>query len=61
MYRNDFQGNTECECTCGNKHEAYGGKGYTAVNSDSTIANGGILHREYTCRECGKKYIYEER
>lgn len=49
-----FQDN-ECTCECGNKHELYGGKGYTTVTcegySDGKI-NGGRYYHEVRCNKC---------
>lgn len=48
----------ECTCPCGNKHEAYGGKGYTVNDNSNTVADYGYIHTEYICKVCGSKHVY---
>ena len=59
MIKCDFT-DAQCTCACGNTHELYGGKGYTDIDYSHVEANIGIIHREYTCKVCGKKHIYHD-
>ena len=48
---------TECTCDCGNKHEVYGGEGYTGI--ECVAISGGLSGNGYyrnvaKCNKCGK-------
>ena len=52
----------ECTCECGNKHELYGGKGYTLIRLEANaggLEGEGYYIREDICNVCGKKYTYK--
>lgn len=53
---------SECTCCCGNKHELYGGKGYTTIECQghSDGKGGGYYKHVVLCKECGKKSEYVE-
>lgn len=48
----------ECTCECGNKHQHYGGKGYTTTYlngySDGKV-DGGVYEHHVSCKVCGAK------
>lgn len=46
----------ECTCQCGNKHELYGGKGYTTIYREGWSdgrPDGGFYHHKVRCNTCG--------
>lgn len=44
----------ECTCECGNKHELYGGAGYTTIQCDAHVdgKGGGYYIHVVSCRKC---------
>lgn len=59
--RLNFLMDDKCTCKeCGNTHELYGGKGYSVIDFSNVVANTGYIYREYTCKQCGEKYIYKD-
>ncbi|MNB92487.1 hypothetical protein D3C75_395910 [compost metagenome] len=52
----------ECTCYCGNKHELYGGKGYTTVLSEaySDGSGGGYYMHHVRCNECNRLSEYND-
>ncbi|MNW00201.1 hypothetical protein D3C71_1956600 [compost metagenome] len=47
----------ECTCSCGNKHELYGGIGYKTIScdgySDGRVDGGRYIH-VVSCKQCGE-------
>lgn len=57
----------QCTCSCGNKHELYGGMGYTGLQCQGATlgdVDSGFYYNETKCNKCGKVhqlYIGKER
>lgn len=52
----------ECTCNCGNKHEYYGGKGYTTLNREGYSdgnKDGGYYRHEIKCNQCGEVHTLQ--
>ena len=51
---------SECTCDCGNKHELYGGKGYTTIASEGTTSwnHSRYLH-VMRCNVCNKQHTLQ--